>query len=246
MIVLCMILQIFSTRLTIDSSTLVSVLRPGVVLDLQKRVDSVISAKHSTDTARFVPTRTYRYRIQLLTNQKQMDGNLKVSNNPALSVFGISWLSRALGYGYQVDTSNVLAEWTGLIQAGTTITENRGSTIYAKSSVLSNATGTTTTSYQPYSSGMEVRLGVDSLSDSTIRETVSYTYSIPTSSETPPSLQTSNYNGSFVSTVGDTQDVSGLTYFSTKKSLFLFGFGKSYEQTIIKLRVIIERINDEE
>lgn len=208
----------------LDSATLHNVIRPGTHIQVEKA-----EAEQKKDTAT-----EYEYTVILYNRTKSKNGGIS-THLPAISLDGVKWES-ALTYGLGYDTSDLLARYSGVMREGTTVTQARGSTVYAKTTTTTQLSATET--YTAYQSGMLLKLSIERDKERN-KLTVDYSYSVPTSTATPPNLLTSSYTGSAY--IDTSVVLAGLTYYQKKGAWYLLGFNKTYEEINTDMKITIKR-----
>lgn len=238
-----LIMLLFSGNVLIDENVLRQLL-PNAKLNYTEKEEK--KEQKQTDTTNqqidqiIEDTTNYEYDIQLKIESRA--NNQKLSFElPSIEMASVRQIPSTLKYGLGTDTSNTIARYTGKMLGGRLVQQTRGSTTYAKTTTAN--LGITQETWTAYNTGMSISLQVDTKKDKNPVLQITYNYSIPAGTETPPSTQTSSY--STVANIEDDKEVkfSGITYYAYKKSWYLFGFGRTLEKMDMSIHVKIKRLN---
>ena len=204
---------------TIDSLALASLLPDSSYVVARRKTDSV----KARDTVKAPPVRvrSWRVSLRLVETDLSQAGKLGVelptswgftlSPSRGLSGLTVGELTTALDLMFQRGAASVLASPDLVVSDGETGTLDASDVHYVQSStVLANGAGTT--SYQAFSSGLQVSFRPQSVSDSldSLDFALTCSYSFPSDSREPPSLSSRSVSTKFRLVAGDSVAVSGL------------------------------------
>jgi len=183
-------------------------------------------------------------RRALLLHCLVIDQQKAISKKIGLSVPSISWDPRStalpflgqfsLTYGLTVDSSDVIAHYSGMIDSGFPLTISETQTEYAKQ-VTTTATYTTT-SYQAFTSGFTFAATPAPVGDS-VSVALAVAQSVPTDDNDPPALSATSATLSVTIPIGGFLDVTGLDIDQERRGWGLFSWYRSRSRRHVLIRL---------
>lgn len=236
------VLSLFSSHFIVDTADLRRAGLHFAIIDQVKRSDSssIIDQAKRLDSSStpLLLRRSLSVHCLVIDQQKSTVKNLglavpSVSFNPRSASMPFSG-SFSFTYGLNVDSSDVLAHYSGLTDSGQQLNLSQTSTDYAKQ-ITTTSTYTTTT-YQAFTSGFSFTATLAPLRDS-VALSVSITQSVPTDNASPPSL--SGMAASFIATIpiGAYIDVSGLDIEQDRRGWGLFSWYHTRSRRHVLVRI---------
>lgn len=220
MIAAALVALVGARSYSIDSLALASILPDSVYVVSRKKTDSVKSSKRDTlKPASDGPLRSWRISLKVVETDLSQAGKLGLELPTSL---GLSWtpgrglaglapsaLSAVVDFAWQRGAASVLASPEVVVQDGQAASLNAEDVHYVQAStVLAN--GASSTSYQAFTSGLQVSFTPQSLGPDSLDLGLSFSYSFPADSREPPSLSSRSVVTRMRCRVGDTLSIAGL------------------------------------
>lgn len=205
---------------TIDSLALASLLPDSVYVVSRKKTDSVKMRPTMRDTPLHNgPLRSWRISLKVVETDLSQAGKIGIelptslgaSWSPGRGLAGLtpSALSLVADLAWQRGAASVLASPDVVVQDGQAANLNAEDVHYVEAStVLAN--GASSTSYQAFSSGLQVSFTPQGVTADSLDLGLSFSYSFPADGRSPPSLSSRSVVTRFRCRVGDTLALAGL------------------------------------